>query len=307
MLLVASLAMLTVSYREGAGGALYAPQMQVLHAVAPIERGLDRAWRPVRGAWDWGATLLRARKENPELRERVDQLEREAAIAQVVEQENVRLRELLALKERGRFPDGYRLVTGNVIARPPTSSERSLLIDLGSDDGVSVDDTVMVARGLIGHVEAVSTNAARVKLMIGRSEAVSATVAESGAQGVLRPVSNEGSPVMELAYVSQRVRVTPGDLVVTSGWSTDNLQSIYPAGVPLGVVSSVGNSPANLYKTIQVTPFADFDRIEEVIVLVARPGVRRAGSITVPGNEGVVTVERPTARHGKRRAGKGQR
>lgn len=276
-LIAACVAMLTVSYRADGDAALRGPQMRVLQVVAPIEQGLSRAWHPVQSAYDWCATLLRATDENPRLRQRIDELERQALIATEVEHENERLRDLLALKERGRFPAGYRMVAGSVIARPPTSSDRSVVVDLGTDDGVSVDDPVMVARGLIGHVEAVSANSARVALITGKTEAVSATVVETDANGVLRPVSNDGSPVLELAYVSHRVRVETGDLVVTSGWSTGELSSIYPRGVPVGVVSSVGNSPADLYKTIQVTPFADFDRIDEIAVLVRTRPADSAG------------------------------
>lgn len=267
-LLVIGLALLTVSYRDD-GSFLRGPQMQVLRVVAPIEHGLTRAWQPVQGAYDWVAALLRATGENPELRDKVEYLEGMQAAQQVLEQENNRLREILAMRERGSFPKGHEAVVARVIARSPTAIDRSVVIGAGSDDGLRVDDPVMVARGLIGRVKAVSSNAARVALIVNSSEAVSATVVQSGASGVLRSTTNEGSPVLELAYVSQRVKVDVGDLVATSGWSSGELESKYPRGIPLGIVTSVGNSPADLYKKVQVTPFGDFDRIHEVIVLTS--------------------------------------
>jgi rod shape-determining protein MreC len=62
------------------------------------------------------------------------------------------------------------------------------------------------------------------------------------------------------------------DMVVTSGFASKNgeLRSVYPRGIPIGIVTNVGNDPADLHKTVQVTPFADFDRIDEVVVLVQR-------------------------------------
>lgn len=270
VLLVASIALITVSARSD---ALDGPRSFVLQAVAPLEDGLTRAWAPIAGAWRWGGRLLHAADENPALKARVDELETQVVVIRDIEAENERLRDALALKERGRFPDGYRQVRGAIIARSPTDVDRSIVIGLGSDDGVRVDDPVMVTRGLIGRVEAVSSNAARVGLIINQDQAVSATVVGSDATGVLRISSNEGGPVMELSYVTQRVRVVPGDLIVTSGWTTGALHSIYPRGIPIGVVSSVGNSPADLYKTVQVTPFADFDRIDEVTVLEPVQGV----------------------------------
>lgn len=276
-----SLILITITARTD---ALAGPRGVMLHAVAPIETGLTRAWAPIAGAWDWCARLIHATSENARLQDRVDELESQTAVSQTVEEENQRLRQALYLTERGRFPAGYRKVIGSVIARSPTDIDRSITINLGSDDGLAVNDPVMVTRGLIGRVEAVSKNAARVGLIINPAQAVSVKIVDSSAAGVLHTSTNEGSPVMELAYVTQRVSVNTGDLVVTSGWTTDggNLQSIYPAGVPVGVVSSVGNSPADLYKTVQVTPFADFDRIETVIVLVADRTSRSTSSFEVP-------------------------
>lgn len=306
-LLATALAMLTVSYRSGAN-PFHGPQMQVLRVVVPIERGMARAWAPVQGAYDWVTTVLRATDENPGLRRRVDELEARLTVSRDIAAENERLRDLLALKQRGRFPDGYTQVVGSVIVRSPTSIDRSLVIDLGTDDGVSVDDPVMVTRGLIGRVEAVSANSARVGLVIDRAQAVSASVVDSNATGVLRAVTSDGNPVMELAYVSQRVRVRPGELVVTSGWTSGSLRSIYPRGVPVGVVSSVGSSPADLYKTVQVTPFAHFDRIDEVIVLVPTAAARAVRAYDEPRAASLDelqagTPKAATGRHAKRRGG----
>ena len=77
---------------------------------------------------------------------------------------------------------------------------------------------------------------------------------------------------MQLRFVKQSSKLDVNDQVVTSGFASKNgeLRSIYPKGLPIGYVSSVGNDPADLHKTVQVTPFADFDRIEDVMVLVQR-------------------------------------
>lgn len=267
VLMLAALALLTVSYRDTR--AVSGLQMAAVEVVQPIERGLTRAWQPVQDAADWVVHLFSATSENPRLEERVEELEARISATRTVEEENERLRDLLAIDERGRFPGGYRREVGTVISRS-NAIDRSFLIDLGSNDGVSRDDPVMVARGLVGRVEAVSPNAARVGLIVNRQQAVSAVVEGSSAVGVLRALGNDGSPVLRLSYVSRRAEIHKGDRVVTSGWTTGDLSSIYPKGIPIGVVSSHGSSPADLYQTVQVTPFADFDRIDEVIVLVPR-------------------------------------
>jgi rod shape-determining protein MreC len=265
-LLVGSMALLTVSYRNTQ--PVSAVQMAVVEVVHPLERGLTRAWQPVQDSYDWFGRLFSATSENPRLEARVEELEVQLTEIRQVESQNVRLREMVGIIERATFHDGYRKVAGSVIVRP-TAIDKSFLIDLGSNDGVSRNDPVIVPRGLVGRVEAVSPNTARVGLIINRQQAVSAAIEGSTGTGVLRAMDNEGSPVLELSYVSKRARVHKGDVVVTSGWSTGDLSSIYPKDIPVGVVTSRGSSQADLYQTVQVTPFADFDRFDEVLVLVA--------------------------------------
>lgn len=301
-LLALALGLLTISYRDG-GTALQGPQMVFVQAVSPIERGLTRAWQPVQDSVDWIGRLFTATNQNPDLHKRVDELETRLAVANDIEAENDRLRDVLALKQRGEFPQGYDKVMANMMVRSPTAADRSFLIDRGSDDGVSVNDAVMVTRGLVGRIEAVSPNAARVGLITNKSQAVSAYVVGSNATGVLRAVSNEGSPVMELAYVPQGVRVKKNDLVMTSGWRVGELTSIYPGGIPLGVVSSVGNSPADLYKTVQVTPWANFDRIDEVFVLVPTAATRSQKALVAPVTPLPAQTARATTRRNKANAG----
>lgn len=274
--LAVGVALVTFAMRSDDAGLLEGPQMFVVEAVSPIERGLTRAWQPFQDVTGWTGRLIGATNENDNLKAQIEELEQQMSIQKDVAAENERLRDLLALRERGRFPNGYHLVSSSVIARPADSAARSMIIDRGLSDGLRVDDPVMASRGLIGRISAVSSNAAQVVLLSNRSQAISAVISGSDATGILRSVGNQAIPVMQLDYVLQSARVATGDLVTTSGWSTDNLKSVFPKGIPIGYVSSVGNSPADLYKTVQVTPFADMNRVDEVLVLRA---IRRTSFI----------------------------
>jgi cell shape-determining protein MreC len=65
--------------------------------------------------------------------------------------------------------------------------------------------------------------------------------------------------------------VAEGNLVITSGWRTLGFESLYPRGIPIGVVESVGQQDVDLYKRIQIAPLVDFDSLAEVIVLKEIP------------------------------------
>ena len=59
-----------------------------------------------------------------------------------------------------------------------------------------------------------------------------------------------------------------GDTVVTAGWRTGDLESLFPYGIPIGTVTAVGQSDVDLFKRVQVTPLVDFDSLGTLIVLV---------------------------------------
>jgi rod shape-determining protein MreC len=64
-----------------------------------------------------------------------------------------------------------------------------------------------------------------------------------------------------------------GDTIVTAGWRSSKLASLYPRGIPIGRVTSVGQADTDLWKQVQVEPFADFDRVDAALVLVRKPEV----------------------------------
>ena len=70
--------------------------------------------------------------------------------------------------------------------------------------------------------------------------------------------------------MAKAAKVEVGDTIVTAGWRTTNLSSLYPKGIAIGKVTSVGQTDTDVYKQVQVQPFADFTSIDAVIVLVRK-------------------------------------
>ncbi|MCW2956383.1 MAG: rod shape-determining protein MreC [Thermoleophilia bacterium] len=271
-LLAASLGLITATYRGGV--VISGAQMVVLDIVAPIERGLTRAWDPIAGAASWTGRLFTATNENPTLKQQNSQLRTRLVVAEHQINSLEQTQQDFAFQERGSYPSSYELVYGRVISRAAGTVDRNITIGLGRDDGIAENDPVMTRDGLIGRVLKVSSNAATVALIINENSSVTSLVSGTTAEGTLKTASIEGTPVMRLDYVRPKALVQRGDVVVTSGFVLDDLRSLYPAGLPIGHVSSVGNSPGDVYKTVQVTPFADFESIRNVFVLVPKGGDR---------------------------------
>jgi rod shape-determining protein MreC len=132
-----------------------------------------------------------------------------------------------------------------------------------------VNAPVVTEEGLVGLVTAVTDSAAWITLLTDQDAAVSAVVLRSNAEGVVTHGASSSSLVLDRVEKDQTVE--PGDTVITAGWKTDRFESLYPRGIPIGTVESVGQQDVDLYKRIQLTPLVDFDSLSRVIVLKEMP------------------------------------
>jgi rod shape-determining protein MreC len=269
VLVLVSLALITVYFRESEEGTLHSAQRIGLSVAMPFEVAGERIARPFRDAWGWASDLIGAKEENARLREEVDELRQELVRAQTAVSENERIRDLLEFVDGPRFPDGFDGVATRVVGRPPSAFDQEVLIAAGSSSGIERNDPVVNEDGLVGLITDVTSNGAKVTLLTDQSSAVSAMVLESGAAGIVRHGPSDSSALV-LDRVGKDELVLEDDLVITAGWRSGKLESLYPRGIPIGMVKSVGQQDVDLYKRIQVAPLVDFDSLAEVIVLVPK-------------------------------------
>jgi rod shape-determining protein MreC len=91
----------------------------------------------------------------------------------------------------------------------------------------------------------------------------------TSANGIVRHGrASRATLVLDRVPKEQVVRV--GDMIVTAGWQSPRLTSLYPRGIPIGRVTSVGQTDTDLYKQVLVDPFADFRSLDAVLVLVPK-------------------------------------
>ncbi|MFI5170713.1 MAG: rod shape-determining protein MreC, partial [Vicinamibacterales bacterium] len=202
--------------------------------------------------------------ENRALRQQVRSLETELQLRAHRAQEAVRLRELLALQQAVPLDT----LAAQVVGRDGVPWFRSLTLDKGEADGVKLDAAVISATGVVGRVFATGPHAARVQVLLDRDSGAAALVERSRVSGVVSgqvSTAEAGAEDLALKYVSERADVVVGDVVVTSG-----LDRIFPKGLVIGRVRSVGDV-TGLFREIRVEPSARFDRLEEVLVLKGSP------------------------------------
>jgi rod shape-determining protein MreC len=274
-----SLVLLTAWFGESAGGVLHAFQRGAQAAFAPIETGADRALKPVRDLFGWVGDSFDAKSQNKQLKREVQSLRSQLAQADTAKRDAAELRGIVGLKRQTGFPQGTDALSARVIARSPTVWYSTIKIDKGSSDGVRVDQPVIASGGLAGKVTNVTGGTAEVTLVTDASSAVSAQIVPDGASGIVQPEVGNPNKLL-LDFVEKGKRVSEGATVVTSGFRSSRVESLFPRGIPIGKVVNADLQQIELYQRVTIQPFADLRRLDYVQVLRKRGGPLAAAGQT---------------------------
>ena len=272
VLVLLSLVLISLSFRSGDDGPLTGVQSAGSTVLRPFAVGFERVAQPFRDAYGWVDSLFGARSDAERLRAEVQELRQRAIQSEFALQENDYLRRLLRYLDGPRFPSEFESVAAEVIGRPPGAFAQAIVIAAGSRNGVRVNDPVVTADGLVGLVTRVTPGTARIQLLTDQEAAVSAVDLRSSAPGVvLHARGTRETLVFDRVRKQEVIRV--GDEIVTAGWRAGSLSSLYPKGIPIGEVTSVGQTDTDLYQQVQIDPYVDFGSLDAVLVLV--PAERR--------------------------------
>jgi rod shape-determining protein MreC len=270
LLVALALALITVSFREAEDGPLHRVQAAAAGTLQPLQVAVERVARPFRDAYGWTTGLLDARSEAERLHAENEQLRLQVIQNESALQQNVELKRLLEYVEGPLFPRDYTYVATTVTARPVRTFEQELVLPVGTKRGVEQYAPVVTADGLVGQVTRVTPDSSRVTLLTDESSAVSAVDLVTKAEGIVE--HGQTSDALVLNRVSKKDVVNVGDEVITSGWRAGNLASLYPRGIRIGRVTSVGQASTDLYQQVQIESDVDFDGLGSVLVLVKKPG-----------------------------------
>jgi rod shape-determining protein MreC len=268
VLVLLSLVLITIYFREPAGGGLHGVQSGGATVLRPFEVAANRVASPFRDAYGWFSGLVHAKSENADLRAKLDKLTAQVVQNETAAAENADLKRQLRYQHSPDFPQDFAPVTAEVVGRPPTEFDQQVTIAAGSGSGVRVDQAVVTADGLVGKVSHVAGGQARVTLLTDPSIKVSALDVNTHAIGLVGHGDAPGTLTLDRVRKSAVVR--DNDSIVTQGWKLNGLSSIYPANIPIGYVAGASQSEVDLYWQAQISPSVHFDSLRSVIVLVPK-------------------------------------
>ncbi|HET9091007.1 MAG TPA: rod shape-determining protein MreC [Acidimicrobiales bacterium] len=257
ILILASITAITLDYRGPASQALTSVRNGARDAVAPVQRVLSDVFRPVgdffAGAVNYGAVQA----DNTELRSELGNLRRLALENQNAEQQLQQLLTVLKLP----FLQNSTDVVADVISGPSSNFELTFEIDRGTADGVGSGMPVVAGAGLVGTVVSSGRSTSVVRLITDPRSRVGVrlpdgTIAVADGQGLGNPLTLSEVPAS--ASVPHK-----GQLVVTSGLQG----AAFPAGIPVGTVSSVKDRGGSLTQQITMKPVAQLAGLQYVAVV----------------------------------------
>ena len=208
--------------------------------------------------------FLTAPRDIASLRQRNTELEAEVAElqGQVIQlQQQVGETEILAALvdfERARPENKYKAAA--VIGKDPSPFLHFIIINVGSNDGILRGMRVVTDQGLVGRVDAVIADAARVQLITDPASKVNVRLQNAETDASLIG-SVTGDVTLDL--IPQDILIEQGDLVLTSG-----LGGGYPPDLIIGQVVNVRSRDFDLFQQATVQPVVDFNRLEIVLVIL---------------------------------------
>ncbi|MFI1968146.1 rod shape-determining protein MreC [Streptomyces cinnamoneus] len=262
LLIAIAFALITVDIRGGEQSPLDGARHAAASVFGPVEKGVAAAVDPVGDA-------VAAVRDSGDRSRRITDLEREnTALKQKLgsdDRNRGRLRELdtmLGTAARGQ----YGIKGAQVIAIGAAQGfSWTVTIDIGSDDGVRRDMTVLNGDGLVGRVTTVGPSTSTVLLASDPKFTVGTRMEKTGELGF---AGGQGDRSLRVELLNGKAVVHEGDRLVTFGSSKDKP---FVPGVPVGEVTRVEPAGGGLTRTLQVRPFVGFSKLDLVGVVVQAP------------------------------------
>jgi len=271
-LVVASLTIITVDYRQGDSGPLAAMGRTARTFMAPLQEAVTNVTRPVGNFFSGVAHLPSLAQENTDLKQQLADAQARINATSQIEAQNQELLSLLNLKQSLRPPS----VPAVVISNGMSNVNYYITIDRGSNDGVRVNDPVVTGNQdgarLVGIVARVTSISADVRLLIDEGFSVPGRLATSGETGLVVGNGDQDLTMQDIPATTTFPTGTSTESVFTITYSVGDQHSRFPPNILIGTVSSVVQGGVQPDATVSVRPAVDFSSLEAVLVLQTANG-----------------------------------
>lgn len=226
--------------------------------VMPIQNGLTYLKNRVSGNSTFFTDISNLKSENQDLKEKNSQLEQSLRELENIKTENETLKEYLGLTEKY---GEYKTVPGYVIDKEISNYSKTIIINIGKNDGIEVNMTVIADEGLVGHVVSVTDNTAKVQTIVDTSSSISCLMSTNKDSIICKGTLSSNSELKAM-YIPTDANLVQGDSVDTSG-----LGGIYPKGIHVGSIKKIVSTKNITDRYALVETAVDFDKLNTVLVV----------------------------------------
>ena len=226
--------------------------------VMPIQNGLTYVKNKVSGNSSFFTDISNLKTENKELQEKNSKLEQSLRELENIKTENETLKEYLGLTEKY---GEYKTIPGYVINKDINNYSKTLIINIGKQDGIEENMTVIADEGLVGHVISVSDNTAKIRTIVDTSSSISCLMSSSKDSIVCKGTLDSNTEIKAM-YIPTDANLVQGDSVDTSG-----LGGIYPKGIHVGTIKKIVTTKNMTDRYALVETAVDFNKLNTVLVV----------------------------------------
>jgi rod shape-determining protein MreC len=220
---------------------------------------------PVAG-WEWLTSNFATRnallEQNRQLQERQWRNELRLMRFEAIEQENLRLRALVAAAPRA----GEKVMLAEILRVDLDPFRHRVILDRGANDGVIKGQAVVDGAGVFGQVTNVGPSSSEVILLSDAAHAIPVQVSRNGLRTIATGTGDARR--LQLPYLPRNADVKAGDVLLTSG-----LGGVFPGGYPVGQITEVKRDPSSPLAIVSAEPAAGLDRSNEVLLVWFTPRV----------------------------------
>lgn len=226
--------------------------------VMPIQNTLVYLKNRVSGNSTFFTDINNLKTENENLKEKNSQLEQSLRELENIRSENETLKEYLGLTEKY---GEYKTVPAYVINKDISNYSKTIIINVGSVDGIEENMTVIADEGLVGHIVSVSENTSKVRTIIDTSSSISCLMS-TNKDSIICKGTLESNTELKAMYIPTDANLVQGDSVDTSG-----LGGIYPKGIHVGIIKKVVTTKNITDRYAVIETAVNFNKLNSVLVV----------------------------------------
>ena len=226
--------------------------------IMPIQNGLTYFKNWISGNNTFFTDISNLKEENAKLKEKNSQLEQSLRELEIIKSENDTLKEYVNLKDK--YTE-YETIPADVINKDISNYNDTLIINVGSNQGIEINMAVIADQGLVGHIISVTPETSKVQTIVDTASTISCTITTSRDNVIARGTLEQES-ILKATYIPTSATVLQGDKIETSG-----LGGIYPKGIHIGTIKQVVTTKNITDRYAMIETAVDFAKIDTVLVI----------------------------------------